>query len=61
MKKYQHLISLQGIENVFIRAHATLDVQGWEKPEISIETDTNVQSIRREKKGFFFYLLTIVC
>ncbi|MEM5776464.1 MAG: hypothetical protein AAGU05_15780, partial [Anaerolineaceae bacterium] len=38
-------------DRVFIKAHATLDVEGWEKSEIWIETDLNVQRIQHESYG----------
>jgi hypothetical protein len=53
MKKYQQLIPLNPKEKIFIKAHATLDVEGWGNPELSIETDLNVQKIRREEEGLF--------
>jgi hypothetical protein len=53
MKKYQQLIPLRPGEKIFIKSHATLDVEGWEKPEIWIETDMNVQRIRREDDGIY--------
>jgi hypothetical protein len=51
MKKYQQSISLRAGEKVFIKAHATLDVEGWDKAELNIETDLNVQRIQRENDG----------
>jgi hypothetical protein len=53
MKIYQQLIPLNPKEKIFIKAHATLDVQGWGNSEVSIETDLNVQKIRREEEGLF--------
>ena len=53
MKKYQQLIPLQDEEKVLIKAHATLDVEGWEGTDVSIETDLNVQRIRREDGGLY--------
>lgn len=53
MKKYQQRIPLNPEERIFIKAHATLDVEGWEKSDVSIETDMNVQRIRREDEGLF--------
>lgn len=53
MKKYQQAIPLKPGEKVFIKAHATLDIEGWGKNEVSIETDLNVQRIRREDEGLF--------
>lgn len=53
MKKYQQLIPLHPNEKIFVKAHATLDVEGWEKSDIWIETDLNVQRIRREDDGIY--------
>ncbi|MCJ7625405.1 MAG: hypothetical protein MUO76_18050 [Anaerolineaceae bacterium] len=57
MMKKQQLISLQQIEKIFIRAHATLDISGWEKSEISIDADINTQKIRQENNELFLLFI----
>lgn len=51
MKKYQQSLPVRQGEKLFIKAHATLDVEGWDKPEVWIETDLNVQRIQHESDG----------
>jgi hypothetical protein len=47
--KHQQKIVLRGGERIKVKAHATLDIQGWGHPEVLIETDLNVQKISHEK------------
>ena len=49
--KNQQILTLKAGEKVIIKAHATLDVEGWDKDTLSIETDLNVQRIQREPEG----------
>ncbi len=51
MKKFQQTIPFRPGERIFIKAHATLDVEGWDQSEIWIETDLNVQRIQHESDG----------
>lgn len=51
MKKHQHSMPFRPGDRVFVKAHATLDVEGWDKSEIWIETDLNVQRIQHESDG----------
>ena len=47
--KHQQKIVLIGGEQVKVKAHASLDIEGWEQPEVLINTDLNVQKISHEK------------
>jgi hypothetical protein len=47
--KHQQKIVLIGGEQVKVKAHASLDIEGWEQPEVLIKTDLNVQKISHEK------------
>ncbi|MCE5209204.1 MAG: hypothetical protein LLG42_12950 [Chloroflexi bacterium] len=51
MKKFQQSMPFRPGDRLFIKAHATLDVEGWDKPEVWIETDLNVQRIQHESDG----------
>ncbi len=53
MAKHQQSIPVKPGERIFIKAHATLDIEGWTNSEVQIETDLNVQRIRREDEGLF--------
>jgi hypothetical protein len=48
--KHQQKIVLRGGEQIKVKAHATLDIQGWKQPEVLIETDLNIQKISHDKE-----------
>jgi hypothetical protein len=50
MSKNQQFISVEPDSTIFVKAHGNLDIRGWEKDEVGITTDINVQRIRHEKK-----------
>jgi len=50
MDKNQQIISVEADATIYVKAHGNLDVLGWERPEVGILTDINVQKIRQEKK-----------
>ncbi len=50
MNKNQQMISVEPDVTIVVKAHGNLDVQGWERSEVGIVTDINVQKIRHENK-----------
>ena len=50
MDKYQQIISVESDVTIVVRAHGNLDVHQWDRPELGIITDINVQKIRHENK-----------
>ena len=46
-------ISVEDISKINIRSHGNLDLSGWEKNEVWINTDLNVQRTRREGGGLY--------
>jgi hypothetical protein len=54
MKKNEQIIHLDKSVRIVIKAHGNLDLQGWDKKEISIITDLNVQKIVRSGNEFNF-------
>lgn len=50
MEKYQQIIAVEPDVTIVVRAHSNLDVHQWERPELGIITDINVQKIRHENK-----------
>jgi hypothetical protein len=50
MSKNQQFISVEPDSTIFVKAHGNLDIRGWERAEVGITTDINVQRIRHEKK-----------
>lgn len=50
MERYQQVIAVEPDVTILIRAHGNLDVHQWERPELGIVTDINVQKIRHESK-----------
>ena len=50
MDKSQQIIAVEPDITIMVRAHGNLDVKGWERSEVGIVTDINVQKVRHEKK-----------
>jgi hypothetical protein len=50
MEKYQQIISVEPDVTIVVRAHGNLDVHRWDRPELGIITDINVEKIRHENK-----------
>ena len=53
-------ISLEDISKISIRSHANLDLQGWEKNEVQISTDLNIQRTRRDS-GILYLIFVDDC
>jgi hypothetical protein len=53
-------ISLENISKISIRSHANLDLSGWEKNEVQINTDLNIQRTRKEE-GVLFLIFVDDC
>lgn len=49
MEKSQQIITVEPDVTIVVKAHGNLDVIGWDRPEVGISTDINVQKIRHEK------------
>jgi hypothetical protein len=54
MKKNEQIIHLDKGVRIVIKAHANLDIMGWDEQRISILTDMNVQKIMRTGGEFSF-------
>lgn len=54
MGKTQQTFQVKTDEKIYIRAHGNLDIQGWEKSELSIRTDLKVQRLERSEDAFRF-------
>jgi hypothetical protein len=50
MSKNQQFISVEPGSTIYVKAHGNLDIRGWDRTEVGITTDINVQRIRHEKK-----------
>ncbi len=50
MEKYQQIIAVEPDVTIVVRAHSNLDVHQWDRAELGIITDINVQKIRHENK-----------
>jgi hypothetical protein len=49
VEKSQQIISVEPDVTIVVKAHGNMDIQGWDRPEVGIITDINVQKIRHEK------------
>ena len=47
MRKTQQTFQIKPEEKIFIRSHGSLDLQGWENPELTVNTDLRVQRLER--------------
>jgi len=54
MGKTQQTFQIKSNEKIFVRSHANLDIQGWEKPELNIITDLRVQRLERDEDSIRF-------
>jgi hypothetical protein len=45
----QQIIAVEEDVTIVVKAHGNLDVIGWDRPEVGITTDINVQKVRHEK------------
>jgi hypothetical protein len=50
MEKHQQIISVEPDVTIVVRAHGNLDIHRWDRPELGILTDINVEKIRHENK-----------
>lgn len=50
MEKNQQIISVEPDVTIYVKAHGNLDVNGWDRSEVGIVTDINVQKVRHENK-----------
>jgi hypothetical protein len=49
VERSQQIIAVEAEVTIVVKAHGNLDIIGWDRPEVGITTDINVQKIRHEK------------